>query len=242
MLGCRLQATGTRAEVERGCYFNPGACFSRDGRTRTDGLVRPRHAGWPLPYIPSEASGIRPQAAGLKQGTSATSALEPEACGLKPTQKRPAGVEPALPPWQGSRLPLHHGRLVGCRVVKDQAGGSRLQAPDTRAAMENSLLIQPWSLCSVACRLPQYPVRESNPCQRIESPLSSTVRPTGRICARRICAKWVRLESNQHLRLFRPALRPHQLLTQERGRQASGDRLQGWRWNALSIADLAFGA
>ena len=25
-------------------------------------------------------------------------------------QERPAGVEPALPPWQGSRLPLHHGR------------------------------------------------------------------------------------------------------------------------------------
>jgi hypothetical protein len=28
------------------------------------------------------------------------------------TQKRPAGVEPALPPWQGSRLPLHHGRRL----------------------------------------------------------------------------------------------------------------------------------
>ena len=28
-----------------------------------------------------------------------------------PNQKRPAGVEPALPPWQGSRLPLHHGRV-----------------------------------------------------------------------------------------------------------------------------------
>jgi hypothetical protein len=27
------------------------------------------------------------------------------------TQERPAGVEPALPPWQGSRLPLHHGRV-----------------------------------------------------------------------------------------------------------------------------------
>jgi hypothetical protein len=26
--------------------------------------------------------------------------------------KRPAGVEPALPPWQGSRLPLHHGRRL----------------------------------------------------------------------------------------------------------------------------------
>ncbi len=23
--------------------------------------------------------------------------------------EHPAGVEPALPPWQGSRLPLHHG-------------------------------------------------------------------------------------------------------------------------------------
>ena len=26
-------------------------------------------------------------------------------------QASPAGVEPALPPWQGSRLPLHHGRI-----------------------------------------------------------------------------------------------------------------------------------
>ena len=27
------------------------------------------------------------------------------------TMKCPAGVEPALPPWQGSRLPLHHGHI-----------------------------------------------------------------------------------------------------------------------------------
>jgi hypothetical protein len=27
------------------------------------------------------------------------------------TKKRPAGVEPALPPWQDGRLPLHHGRV-----------------------------------------------------------------------------------------------------------------------------------
>jgi hypothetical protein len=35
----------------------------------------------------------------------------------RPAEERPAGVEPALPPWQGSRLPLHHGRelsLVLC--------------------------------------------------------------------------------------------------------------------------------
>ena len=29
----------------------------------------------------------------------------------RPKNERPAGIEPALPPWQGSRLPLHHGRL-----------------------------------------------------------------------------------------------------------------------------------
>ena len=40
---------------------------------------------------------------------------------LRPeNRERPVGVEPTLPPWQGSSLPLHHGRLVGCRVVKDQ--------------------------------------------------------------------------------------------------------------------------
>ena len=27
--------------------------------------------------------------------------------------ERPAGIEPALPPWQGGRLPLHHGRIAG---------------------------------------------------------------------------------------------------------------------------------
>ncbi len=25
-----------------------------------------------------------------------------------------------LPPWQGSRLPLHHGRLLCCQIVKDR--------------------------------------------------------------------------------------------------------------------------
>ena len=37
------------------------------------------------------------------------------------------GVEPTLPPRRGSRLPLHHGRLVGSRIVKDHRapGGTR---------------------------------------------------------------------------------------------------------------------
>ena len=39
--------------------------------------------------------------------------------------KRPAGVEPALPPWQGSRLPLHHGRLSRRQIVKQQTAEQR---------------------------------------------------------------------------------------------------------------------
>jgi hypothetical protein len=38
--------------------------------------------------------------------------------------KRPAGVEPALPPWQGSRLPLHHGRVESLVEL------SKIRAPD----------------------------------------------------------------------------------------------------------------
>ena len=33
--------------------------------------------------------------------------------------KCPAGVEPALPPWQGGRLPLHHGHDRRRRIVKE---------------------------------------------------------------------------------------------------------------------------
>ncbi len=49
--------------------------------------------------------------------------------------KCPAGVEPALPPWQGGRLPLHHGHIGRRRIVKDghrvglepPPGGSRVR-------------------------------------------------------------------------------------------------------------------
>ena len=46
--------------------------------------------------------------------------------------ERPAGVEPALPPWQGGRLPLHHGRLVGNQVVKDRESTGRDSNPRRR--------------------------------------------------------------------------------------------------------------
>lgn len=38
------------------------------------------------------------------------------------TKKHPAGVEPAHPPWQGSRQPLHHGcQKETHRIVKDRS-------------------------------------------------------------------------------------------------------------------------
>jgi len=41
--------------------------------------------------------------------------------------KHPAGVEPAHPPWRGSRQPLHHGCKESDQIVKDRRapGGTR---------------------------------------------------------------------------------------------------------------------
>ena len=39
---------------------------------------------------------------------------------IRRVNERPAGVEPALPPWQSGRQPLHHGRLAENRIVKDR--------------------------------------------------------------------------------------------------------------------------
>ena len=49
---------------------------------------------------------------------------------LRPeSSERPAGVEPALPPRQGGRLPLHHGRI---QIVKDLQSTGRDSNPRHR--------------------------------------------------------------------------------------------------------------
>ena len=68
--------------------------FSQDGWIRTSGLVLPRHAGCQTSPRPESIAS-----------------------------ERPAGVEPALPPWQGSRLPLHHGRLLAAGLSKIESTG-----------------------------------------------------------------------------------------------------------------------
>lgn len=37
-------------------------------------------------------------------------------------KERPVGVEPTHPPWQGSRLPLHHGRKNNRQIKEHRAG------------------------------------------------------------------------------------------------------------------------
>ena len=63
---------------------------SPDGVPHSHGQLQATHTGFE-PVI-SAVTGQRPLQAGPMG------------------QKRPVGVEPTLPPWQGSRLPLHHGR------------------------------------------------------------------------------------------------------------------------------------
>ena len=49
-------------------------------------------------------------------------------CRWARSPERPAGVEPALPPWQGGRLPLHHGR------AERGAGLSKIKSTRPRCA------------------------------------------------------------------------------------------------------------
>ena len=94
----------------------------------------PSPIGLPFRYIQAAVAGIEPASGrltaacpyqhGPHRNTSVRMAgFEPAVSCSRGTRhcqafphpeikERPAGVEPAHPPWQGSRLPLHHGRLL----------------------------------------------------------------------------------------------------------------------------------
>ena len=101
------------------------------GRSRTCGPVVQSHVFLPTETTPQ--SNNQEGRAGLEPTrwylTGTCSAAE------LPTQisERPAGVEPARPPWQGDRLPLHHGRLAGSRIVKDHKSTGRDSNPRHRS-------------------------------------------------------------------------------------------------------------
>ncbi len=70
--------------------------------------------------------------------------------------KRPAGVEPALPPWQGSRLPLHHGRIESLVELSKIGLGLRPETLGTN-------FLHPSSLRPQACSLFLWDQRGSPP-------------------------------------------------------------------------------
>ena len=57
--------------------------------------------------------------------------------------KRPVGVEPTLPPWQGSRLPLHHGRKIASQPNCQRSGMNGLHR--LTASKEHRVGIEPTS-------------------------------------------------------------------------------------------------
>ena len=73
-------------------------------------------------------------------------------------QERPAGVEPALPPWQGGRLPLHHGR--SCRVPDCQRTQSTGRESNPRHRSTGAASSPLDHQCMSCC---QWDRRASNP-------------------------------------------------------------------------------
>ncbi len=100
----RVPAHATPVEVGRGKKKKKKdeeqRNMSRGGRDRTDDLLLPRQADSRFPTPRNEKKGLQPD-------------------------KCPAGVEPARPPWQGGRLPLHHGHTCQRRIVKEFENGTR---------------------------------------------------------------------------------------------------------------------
>ena len=115
------------------------------------------------------------------------------------------GVEPPPPPYQSDMLPLHHRAVViadfGLRIYDS-----------TQSEIRNR-----------QSAIPQYPVRDSNPRRRIESPASWPLEERGVFdCGFRIAdflsfnpqseipnpqfVEWAGRRSNPRLRFFRPPL------------------------------------
>ncbi len=84
-----------------------------------------RHAACPYQHGPHRitrvrTAGFEPAARTPSVGRSCSRCTRNAKLSHVLITERPVGVEPTRPTWQGDRLPLHHGRLVGCRIVKDR--------------------------------------------------------------------------------------------------------------------------
>ena len=97
----------------------PSVRRSSGGRNRTCELLFNREAHVPAHATPVYdlsvgAAGFEPAFSWSRTRRIARLSHAPN-----PHSECPAGVEPALPPWQGGRLPLHHGHDRRRRIVKE---------------------------------------------------------------------------------------------------------------------------
>jgi hypothetical protein len=83
---------------------------SSGGWTRTSGGAK-RHVGLTgRSLLPTRVHRKKVRMAGFEPALSCSRSTRNTRLSYILKSKRPAGVEPALSPWQGDRLPLHHGR------------------------------------------------------------------------------------------------------------------------------------
>ena len=116
---CGNRTRLARLEVWHLCRSAQGT--SCGGRNRTCvGAVNSR-LSVPARNPPQYSVG----AAGVEPAFSCSRSTRTFRLSHTPINERPAGIEPALPPWQGSRLPLHHGRFQSqpnCQRAEHRAG------------------------------------------------------------------------------------------------------------------------
>ncbi len=105
----------SRVPSPLGLPFRP---CSTGGRNRTCELLFNREAHEPAHASPVrvsvEAAGLEPAFSRSRTGRIRHAFPRPES-----SNKCPAGVEPAHPPWQDGRLPRHHGHDRRRRIVKE---------------------------------------------------------------------------------------------------------------------------
>ena len=140
--------------------------------------------------LKSQVSSLKSQVSSLK---SQVSSLTPE--------ERPAGVEPALSPWQGDRLPLHHGRVMVCRIVNEQEHREGVEPPSPH--YESGIFTTRLSVQSITSVGPEG-LEPSLGGLRVRCAAANTLIPSSPLLTRR---EWARRESNPQSDPYkRPAL------------------------------------
>ena len=122
-----------------GCHRQlacPSTSCSSGGGSRTP--ILPVNSRVRLPVPPPGSSSRNQGSRGGRIRTGGLLVPNQADCQAFPrpeSSKCPAGVEPALPPWQGGRLPLHHGHTSpspNCQRIERAPGGTRTHAAALR--------------------------------------------------------------------------------------------------------------